>query len=337
MIPMTKPLRKLVRALRDPASLILLALTMTANADPWEPLAPLPEPSGGFICGVFDGNILIAGGTNWTGGAKQWLDHIWVFEPLKNAWRGAGRLPSPLAYAVTGQTAAGLWFAGGSSGAETHAALSLLEHSLVPKSVAAIAPHFVYAAGAVLNSRLIVVGGAQDQARTQTATNACFALDLRTGKATPIASLPVPDIITGAAAACGGRLYIFCGAHWDAATGNVANMAGAFVWSPFEDRWTALPPYPFAGRGQTAIALDDRHIYIAGGYRDDPEGFTDEAFLFDTKTETFRRALPLPYRAMVSLVIVGDQLYCLGGEDAKKHRTDAAFRIPTKELIGAPN
>jgi N-acetylneuraminic acid mutarotase len=111
----------------------------------------------------------------------------------------------------------------------------------------------------------------------------------------------------------------------------------AFVWSPSGDRWTVLPKYPFAGRGQTAVTLDDRYIYIAGGYRDDPEGFTDAAFLFDTKTEVFRPALPLPYRAMVSLVIVGDNLYCLGGEDAKRRRTDAAFRIATKDLIGAAN
>jgi N-acetylneuraminic acid mutarotase len=332
---MTKLLRKLVRALRGPASIILLPLTVTTNAANWERLAPLPEPSGGCICGVLDGNIVIAGGTNWTDGAKHWLDHIWVFEPHKNTWRGAGRLPTPLAYAVTAQTAAGLWFAGGSSGMETQATLSLLDRSLAPKSVAAIEPHFVYAAGAALDSRLIVVGGAQDQARVETATNACFSLDLRTGKAAPIAGLPVPGIITGAAAACGGRLYVFCGAHWDAAAGEVANMAGSFAWLPSDDRWTALLPYPFAGRGQTAVSLDDRYIYIAGGYRDDPEGFTDAAFLFDTKTETFRGALPLPYRAMVSLVVVGDTLYCLGGEDAKKHRTDAAFRIPTREIIAA--
>jgi N-acetylneuraminic acid mutarotase len=334
---MTKPLHKLVRALRALAATILLPLTMPTNAATWEPLAPLPEPSGGCICGVLDGNIVIAGGTNWTDGAKHWLDRTWVFEPLKNTWRGAGRLPAPLAYAVFGHTAAGLWFAGGSSGAETHAALFLLDRSLAPKAVAAIEPHFVYAAGAVLDSRLIVVGGARDQSHLETATSACFALDLRTGKAVAIASLPVPGLVIGSAAACGGRLYVFCGARWDAAAGNVANMAGAFVWSPSDDRWTALRPYPFAGRGQMAVTLDDRYVYIAGGYRDDPEGFTDAAFLFDTKAETFHPAPPLPYRAMVSLVVVGDNLYCIGGEDAKKHRTDAVFRIPTKEIIAAPN
>jgi N-acetylneuraminic acid mutarotase len=329
---MTKLLRKLVSALCG-----LLPFTMPTNAATWERLAPLPEPSGGFICGVFDGNIVIAGGTNWTDDTKHWLDHIWVFEPLKNTWRSGGRLPAPLAYAVSAQTEAGLWFAGGSSGTETHATLSLLDHSRASKSVAAIEPRFVYATGTVLDSHLIVVGGAQDQARLETATNACFSINLRTGKAMPIASLPVPGFITGAAAVCGGRLHVFCGAYWDAAKGEVANMAGSFIWSPADDRWTTLPPYPFAGRGQTAVALDDHTIYIAGGYRDEPEGFIDEAFLFDTKTQTFRRAQPLPYRAMVSLVIAGDQLYCLGGEDRKKHRTDAAFRIPTKSLIAAPN
>jgi hypothetical protein len=36
---------------------------------------------------------------------------------------------------------------------------------------------------------------------------------------------------------------------------------------------------------------------------------------------------------MVSLVVCDGFLYCLGGEDRKQSRTDAAFRIPVAELL----
>jgi hypothetical protein len=35
----------------------------------------------------------------------------------------------------------------------------------------------------------------------------------------------------------------------------------------------------------------------------------------------------------VSLVKSGDWLYCIGGEDRKRHRTDAIYRIRWRELL----
>jgi hypothetical protein len=36
---------------------------------------------------------------------------------------------------------------------------------------------------------------------------------------------------------------------------------------------------------------------------------------------------------MVGLVKLGEFVYCLGGEDQMKHRTDKFFRIPVAELL----
>ena len=303
------------------------------SAPTWEPLAPLPEPNCGFIAGDIGGNIVIAGGTNWTSDRKHWLDRIWLYEPSRNTWREAGRLAAPLAYAAFGADAQGIWFAGGSSGAETHTALSLLDRKLVVKNVIPGAPRTVYAASAMLDGILYVIGGAPAQDAHAAIARSCFALDLRTHEVAPLADLPVPGFAIGTAAACDGRIFVFGGSHWDAAAGEVANMAGAFAWSPKEKRWSTLTPYPFPARGIASAVLDSSHIYIAGGYKNDTEEFTDQGFLFDTKTGTFRPSTPLPLRAMVSLVVAGDYVYCLGGEDRKKHRTDAAFRIRWKELL----
>ena len=81
------------------------------------------------------------------------------------------------------------------------------------------------------------------------------------------------------------------------------------------------------------MILDDHRIYIAGGFGGEPEAFHREAFIYDMKTDTYAGASALPYAASVALVKLDDWLYCLGGEDRKKHRTDAAFRIRWKELL----
>lgn len=311
----------------------LLAFTMKTTAATWERLAPLPEPAAGFIVGAFDGNIVIAGGTNWRGETKHWIDLIQLYDPARNAWREVGRLPAPLAYAASGRTADGLCFAGGSSGPQTHGTLAVLDRQFAVKTIATIEPRFVYAGGTVLDGQLYVIGGAPAQERIDAMTHACFSFDLRTGHTTRLADLPVPGFIVGGTAACAGRVFVFGGAEPAAVAGEVNNLATTFAWSPAEKRWSKLAPYPCANRGLNAIALDERHIYIAGGYKNDVEGFTDEAFLFDVATETFRPSVPLPHRAMVHLVLTGEHLYCLGGEDRKKHRTGAVFRIAWRELL----
>ena len=83
-------------------------------------------------------------------------------------------------------------------------------------------------------------------------------------------------------------------------------------------------------RGLNSCVLDERHIFLAGGYKED---FTDEAFIYDTETDSYFKTAPLPYRGMVSLIKNGDNLYCLGGEDKMRHRSDLAYRIPWKALL----
>ena len=96
--------------------------------------------------------------------------------------------------------------------------------------------------------------------------------------------------------------------------------------------WRKLKPLPFAVRGLTAVALDDGRIYLAGGYKTDPEGFTDDALIYDVKSDSYSPARPLPYAAMVGLVALDGFVYCIGGEDKQKHRTDKFFRVRVDEL-----
>ena len=105
-------------------AITFMSTTSPALAAEWEPMPPLPEANGGFIGGALGEDLVIAGGTNWRDGTKHWLDGIFVFETSRKAWREAGRLTVPCAYAASGTSDGRLYFTGGSGGEKPHASLS---------------------------------------------------------------------------------------------------------------------------------------------------------------------------------------------------------------------
>jgi len=315
------------------STLCTLALTMNSIAVGWERLAPLPEPNGGFVSGAVDGRIVIAGGTNWKDDTKHWLTRIRAYDPATNTWRETGTLTAPLAYAAAGEHAGALWFAGGSSGKSTHTTVWNIDRSLAANSAFTLRSGFVLAGGSVLGSSLYVLGGTDDMDRLERVANTFLAIDLRAGSVTKLPDYPEPAFVIGATAACGDRFFAFGGARWDATANAVANLSSAHAFNTTTGRWEKLAQLPYAVRGITALALDDTHILLAGGYKNDTEEFTDEAFIYDIASGKYTATQPLPHRSGVSLVKLGNWIYCLGGEDRKKHRSDAAFRIRWKELL----
>jgi len=319
-----------ITALRLSAAALLYTTVASAA---WERLAPLPVPNGGFIGTVNGDRIIAAGGVTWQGDAKIWLSGIWSYDPARNAWNEIGNLPAPLAYSVSGFAGATVWFAGGSSGESTQRSLWRIDPGQPPRVVAPIDAALVYAAGGLIGTTLYAAGGTDDQAAIERITNRFVGIDVRSGQTTRLPDYPEASLTTGTAAVVGGKLYVFGGARWDPVAKTVVNHASAHVFSPDTNRWERLPPLPHPGRGFNAVALDDRHILVAGGYRNDEVEFVVDAFIFDTRSRVFTSTKPLPYAAMVTLIRSGEFLYCLGGEDRKRHRTDAAFRIRWQELL----
>ena len=311
----------------------ILALAMNTNAAEWEHLAPLPEPNGGFFCNAINGEIVVGGGTNWKDGTKHWLSRIHTYNPVTNQWREIGTLDAPLAYAAVGQDADAVWFAGGSSGTATNRVVWKMGADFAIKRAHTLDTGPVLAGGALIGTTLYTLGGTDDMDQLSRVTRTLLAVDLRTGGTVRLADYPEAAFMIGAFAACGDRLFAFGGARWDATTNEVANFSTAHAYSMVAERWEKLPPLPCVNRGITAVALDERHILLAGGYKNDEEEFTADTFIFDVKTSSYSATKPLPYKAMVGLVKSGEWLYCLGGENRKKQRTDAAFRIRWKDLL----
>ena len=319
------------------SKLIVIALlagvgTTRAAAAGWEQRAPLPVPNGGFVAAALGGRIVIAGGTTWDGDTKRWLSQIWSYDPATDRWREAGRLPAALAYPASAQVGDTLWWAGGSSGETTHRALWTLGGDLAPRLVSRLTEGFVYAAAAAVGLELHVVGGTDDQAALDRVSRRFRSIDLKTGRSTELPSYPEPGFTTGTAIAAGARVLVFGGARWDATARTVVNHASAHAYDTRTRQWSALPPLPRPNRGITAITLDARRIYLAGGYEGGDPGFVSHALIFNPETPGYRPSTPLPYAGMVTLVKLGNWVYCLGGEDRMRHRSAAVHRIAADQL-----
>ena len=314
-------------------ALPLLSVGLGAAEQPWQQLSPLPEANGGFVSGALPGAIIVVGGTNWTGGQKQWLRTVQRLDLATLRWSSLAPLAQPLAYALGGVDGGGLLFVGGTTGTEAfHGAVRVAGGKITHDSAHGITMPAVLSAGGQVGDELIWVGGTDDAANVKDFRRDAFAWNMLTSERRELRAYPGPAFGTAASAVAGDELFVFGGARWDASTQTVVNLTEAYAFSPRRNTWRRLRSLPSPVRGLAAVTLDAGHVYLGGGYKDGPEGFTDEAFVYDIAEDRYRPATRLPQSASVGLVKSGDFVYCLGGEDKMKHRSAAVYRIKVSAL-----
>jgi N-acetylneuraminic acid mutarotase len=312
-------------------ALVLISFSQRASANTWQKLPSLPAPNGGFISGELDGMILVMGGTNWVGETKHWLNTVYRFDPATLAWTELESLTSPLAYGIGVNLDGAFLVVGGTTGNSPSHGVVMVEGDHVQTTAArGVSSPAVLSAGGVIDGEIIVVGGTDDAANVPGLRRDVIGFNVANGQTRTLARFPGPGIGTAASAVVTGELFVFAGAKWDEDHKRVQNVADAWAFSLKRDGWRPVEPYPLVARGVSAVALDQHRVYLAGGYRSDD--FTDCAFIFDTRTGSYTAARPLPYKGQVGLVRCGDYVYCIGGEDRMKHRTDAVYRVAITEL-----
>ncbi|MCX6848621.1 MAG: hypothetical protein NTY98_06850 [Verrucomicrobia bacterium] len=311
---------------------VVAFLVCAVHAADWQPLPPLPEPNGGFLSGVRNGKIVIIGGTNWEGGKKNWLSAIHEFDPAAGKWTKFRELSRPVAYGTNLQNDTTFAYLGGSDGTQSLKTLSVTEGEKTSVQLPALPASVILAAGGTVNGKHVLVGGTDDAANIAGVQCSAHAIEWTNGswQATNLADYPGKPLAVAASAVVGSELFIFGGMNYDSAAKAPSNSVEAYAFSPEKNIWRKLQPLAVATRGLTAVTLDDQHIYLAGGYTSD---FTADAVIYDVKSNTYTKAKPLPYAAMVGLVKLDGHVYCLGGEDKKQSRTDKFFRIPEAELL----
>jgi hypothetical protein len=314
--------------------LSFLLMTVVPGFPGWEQLPPLPGPNGGFACGALGNKIVVLGGTNWKDNTKQWLDVIWVFDPASRKWEAHGKLPQPLAYAVTGEWQGDLILAGGTDGGQPRNEVWRLKSSLELDRVGQLQEAVALVVGGTLDDSLFVLGGCADPVKLDGLRKGGERMKLSNGEGS---AFPLPgNVAFGLGASVGGgrELFLFGGAMHDPVA-QVVNLRAAWAYEAGKDKWRSIRPYPFAVRGASAVRLDEHHILIAGGFGGEPADFMAAAFIYDARRDTYSKTMDLPVAALIGLVRAGDFIYSLGGEDKMKHRTAACFRVKAKELFAA--
>jgi N-acetylneuraminic acid mutarotase len=311
--------------------LVFTMIVTSSEAASWEALPKLPLGVGNAVCGMMDNDLIVAGGITWTNDTKIWLDKIWRFDGKQKVWHEAGKLPQAIAYPSFGQNARGIYFAGGADGKKCLPQSGFLDHELKFHVLGAVPQPLIYSACTVADGKLYVLAGAADPVDLQTTTNIFYSVDLKSGRIDALPDFPGGKVIVPTAAASRGRIYAFAGASINASN-QAVNLETAFVYSIADAKWSAIKSVPISARGMTSCVLDENHIFLAGGYGQD---FNDDAFIYDVKADSYTRTLSLPYRGMVSLIKSGNDLYCFGGEDKMRHRSDLFYRIPWKALLPA--
>lgn len=310
-----------------------LVLISTAHAQ-WEALPSMPEPNGGAFCGPADGKIVVVGGTHWEGGTKNWLRTVHAFDPASKKWSTLPPLSDgSVAYGVTLPQAASFQFLGGSDGTRTVKAIGMVNATgATLQKVPELPSSIVLAAGGVVDGSLIIAGGTDDAANVSGVSRSTYSIAFsgRAWQVRPLAVFPGKAFMSAGSTTTNGELLVFGGLNWNENSKVIENTTAAHAFSPAMNAWRPLKPLEVANRGLGAVALDERHLYLAGGYRDD---FTADAVIYDVKTNSYRKAKPLPYAAMVALVKCEGYVYCIGGEDKMKSRSDKFYRIPVAELL----
>ncbi len=312
-------------------AVLFAPLACAVHAADWEPLSSLPEPNGGFICGAANGKIVIVGGTNWEGEEKHWLRAIHAFDPATGHWAKLRDLSHSLAYGAALQGATAFSWLGGSDGKQALKMLAVIEGSKTSIQLPELPAAVVLAAGGDVNGRHLLVGGMDDAANIAGVQRAVHAVEFGNGgwQVKKMTDYPGKPFAVAASAVVGDELFVFGGMNYDAPTSTPVNSVEAYAFSPAKNAWRVLKPLKAANRGIVAVALNEQHIYLAGGYTTD---FTADAVIYDVKMDSYRKAKSLPYAAMVGLVKLEGFVYCLGGEDKKQSRTDKVFRIPADAL-----
>jgi N-acetylneuraminic acid mutarotase len=247
--------------------------------DRWTRLATLPEARHHIALAAAGGLLHGVGG--FSGGFPNWRAQAstYVYDPAANRWSEGVPLPYASAEGVFAGIAGRLYLVGGRV-REHEAARHFNQHADTARGLVfdpasgrwspiANAPTARNsAASAVIDNRLYVVGGRQalkqaDGSLRQVNVPHLEVYDPASDRWTTRA--PMPQAQGGlAAAAHGGRLYVFGGEQW---VPEQKVFADAWVYEPASDRWSALPPLPTPRHGLGAATVGDRIHVFGGGTR----------------------------------------------------------------------
>ena len=300
----------------------------------WKEGPKLPFGRGGAASGILRDRLIVAGGSYWEDGHKKLLRDVVSFHLHSREWDVLCPLPRPLAGAA-GAVWGGYFFCiGGGDHSRASGAIYRAAHG----SEAQEWEHWYdlptplsYCGAVVGGDTLYVIGGTPELGNLAASRADVIALNLRDPSAgwRFLPPLPSPGRSLFAATCVAGQLYVFGGCTAEPG-GPVVNLGDAFCLTPGHSAWQALANPPVATRAWSAVTLEDRFIFLLGGYSTTagPDGVTTEGrfesrvIRYDAREPRYSEIVSLPFSvADACFHGTGDMLYAAGGEPGARARS----------------
>lgn len=285
----------------------------------WCERAPLPLPRAGYMAGVVNGKILIAGGSYWENGKKLWTSQLDIFDPKTNRWERSSPMGSPRSDAAPVSVGDALYLFGGGIEKEVcRDALVFREGNWSTLTHAELPEPRLYAAAAAHEGQIYLTGGLSTAGDYSTATNTLWVWNPQTPdigwKILP--PIPGPGRINHAMATLGPAIYVFGGATSNGAT-DVRNLDDLYSFDPRTITWTRHAKLPLARRAWWAVGLDQSFLLLGGC----TETYEKEVFEYDPGTHELRTIGLLPHPlADTKFFRVDNLVIGAGGETADRIR-----------------
>lgn len=338
---------------------------MSARSQPhfiWSLLPAVPDPLGlgGPYAGVSQGNLLVAGGTNfaraplWEGGMKTWHDTVYSLAAGEAQWQKAGTLPRPMGYGVSITTTRGLVCIGGADARQHYADVHLLQseqESLISQTLPTLPVPMAYGCGARLGDVLYVAGGLESPSSTSTLRR-FWALDLAANllRWQEIEPWPGPERMLAVAAVQDESFFLFSGVTLAAngqCPGTRSYLRDAYRFRP-RAGWKRIAdvPKPIVAAPSPAAPLGNTKIMVLGA--DDGSnagfqpvqfhpGFSRDVFIYDVHANTWAHAEPAPFAwATVPMVEWERRFIIPGGELRPGIRSRHVWAIAPNDYRGHP-
>lgn len=279
---------------------------------------------------MFGDTLVIAGGTAWKDGVKQWLRDVQIYDARADQWRQGPALPQPLAYGPFTQVDGKLEIYGGSGDGAVSRRVWTLDTSRMHWRIEGRTPAPLLLGRAVrLGGRVFLFGGCPDVADLTGCSDAVWMRE-DDGAWKRVARLPAGPVALPAVAALHGRVFLFGGCSMPR-PGELINHAQSWAFNPRDFTWSRLRDLPSARRGHTASSAADR-VFLFGGYT--ASGFTGEVLSYDPGRDAYTAESPMPVpMTSIEFFPYHGAFWGAGGEDRMRARSARTFSatIPARE------
>jgi N-acetylneuraminic acid mutarotase len=272
--------------------LALPAMVVFAEGLAWRERAPLPRPRAGYMGGVINGRMIIAGGSYWENDKKLWTTRVDLFDPRTNTWQAGAPLPEPRSDAASVSYKDALYIFGGGAQTQVRQDALVFRHgkwSALPE--AALPEPRLYAVAVVCRGLIYLVGGIPAAGDYSKVTSSLWVWnpDSPSSGWKKLPSLPGPGLINHAVAEADGKIYVFGGAT--AGGPDVVNVSSAYRFDPQAEKWTRLADLPIARRAWWAVGVRDRILLVAGY----TTTYEKEVYEYEWASGAFRQNGELPH------------------------------------------